>query len=188
MIQNSFVIPLCMGIAFFVFAAAGAGAEPNRDTRPQVPSITLEDQYGVTHKYTFPRERVLLVTISGQKGSKDMDPWLETLHEAYDWKIDFQGIADLSNVPFLARKLARAAIRKKSTLPVLCDWSGEVSQAFGPDNAAANVFLVSPEGKIVHRASGPMTEAALNEVRAAIEQFLASDATTPTNVTPLPPR
>ena len=188
MTRNRFTIPLCIGFTFFSFTAAGAGAEPNRDTRAQVPAFTLEDQYGETHKYAFPRGRVLLVTISGQKGSKDMDPWLETLHEAYDGKIDFQGIADLSNVPYLARKLARAAIRKKSTLPVLCDWSGEVSQRFGADSAAANVFVVSPDGRIRHHAKGPITATALDEVRAAIDRFLIGDAIPDPNVSTVSPR
>ena len=188
MIRNYFTLSLSIGIAFFMLGAACAGAESNEDTRARVPAFTLEDQYGVTHEYTFPRERVLLVTISARKGSRDMDPWLKALHEAYDGKIDFQGIADLSGTPYMARKFVRAVIRNRSTRSVLCDWSGEVSQGFGADSAVANVLVVSPGGRIHHHAKGPMTDAALNKVRAAIDHFLTGDATTHTNVTPLPPR
>ena len=183
MIRNCLIASLCIGCALFVFATAHVGAEPTQEKRPQAPSVKLEDQYGATHEYTFPRERVLLVTISGKKGSKDMDRWLETLHETYDGKIDFQGIADLSMVPYLAHKLARLAIRNKTKDPVLCDWSGEVCQGFGADSAVANVLVVSPSGHIYHHAKGPMTDAALNVVRAAIDCFLVGDSNPDPNAT-----
>lgn len=176
MTRNCFAIPVCIGAVLFGFTATPVGAEPHQDKRPQAPSFTLEDQYGVTHEYTFPRERVLLVTIAGRESSKDMDSWLKALHKAYDGKIDFQGIADLSAVPYIARKFVRAAIRSKSKDPVLCDWSGEVCQRFEADGSVANVIVVSPDGHIHHHAKGAMTDAALNEVRAAIDRFLVDDS------------
>ena len=149
---------------------AVASKKANTSEEPEIaPAITLDDQYGKSHEYTFPRERVLLITIAAREGSHDMDPWVDALHERYDGVIDFQGIADLEGVPYLARKFARAMIKKRSKRPVLCDWEGEVSNEYGVDREAANVLVVSPEGRIVHRQTGPMTDEAQEKMFEVID-------------------
>ena len=153
---------------------AVASEKAGTSEQPEVaPVITLVDQYGDTHEYTFPRERVLLITIAGRKGSRNMDPWVETLRERYDGVIDFQGIADLEGVPYLARKFARAMIKKRSKRPVLCDWEGEVSEDYDTDRKAANVIVVSPEGNIVHRQTGPMTDERRDKMFEVIDSYTA---------------
>ena len=176
MIRNCLIASLCIGCALFVFATAHVGAEPTQEKRPQAPSVKLEDQYGATHEYTFPRERVLLVTIAGRESSKDMDSWLKALHKAYDGKIDFQGIADLSAMPYISRNFVRASLRTTSTRSFICDCSAYVFPGFGADSAVANVLVVSPDGSIRHHAKGAMTDAALREVRAALDRFLVADS------------
>lgn len=73
------------------------------------------------------------MTIADHKGSDQLAPWIQQLHDRYQKNIDIDGVADVSNVPKPLQGFLRATFRNQLAYSVMLDWDGTVVRQGVPD-------------------------------------------------------
>lgn len=132
----------------------------------------LSDQDAKTRSYRFPKAKVTVMTVADHKGSDQLAPWIQALHDRYRKRIDIDGVADVSMIPKLFHGMFREAFRKKLTYSVMLDWEGSVVKEFGYTKGVANIYVIDRCGRIVQQVTGPMREAAARELFDEIDRVL----------------
>ena len=89
-------------------------------------NFELTDQDATTRSYRFPKGKVTVMTVADHKGSDQLAPWIQRLHDRYEKRIDIDGVADVSMIPRPFHNMFREAFRKRLTYSVMLDWSGSV--------------------------------------------------------------
>lgn len=133
---------------------------------PQAPAFTLENLQGETQQFSFPRTKVLIIAIADQKGSEDMENWIQPLYDRYTDSVDIHGVAELSAVPKFARGIARGIISGIVKQPIMLDWTGNVSSQFAAKSGVTNVYAINAQGQIIASGSGL---ASLDKLKAIAE-------------------
>ncbi len=139
-------------------AADGAPESPSSTHGLKIGSFMLKDQRGRRHEQTFPKKRVSIYALADRKGSDQLEDWITPLYKQYEDRVDLCGVANLKGVPKFMRPMIRGMFRKGVDYPVMMDWSGETCEAFGYRANAADIFVVAPNGVLIHRVSGGVTE------------------------------
>lgn len=134
--------------------------------------FTLEDQFGNEVAVKFPSNRPVVLVFGDREGSAQVEGWVRPVYGKYTDKLYIFGIAELSAVPWAAKPVVRRIIKSKSKNPIMLDWSGKVSKSYGCEKGKANVFVVSPAGKITAVKRGAATGAALKELYREIDALL----------------
>lgn len=141
-------------------------------TETRAPEFELKDQHDNATSYNFPKNKITVLTFGDRKGSEQIEGWARPLWDRYQNKIDQQGVAVLSSVPFFARGVVRGIFKSKVKYSVLLDWKGDVSEAYGYRSGKANVFVIDREGRIVLKIVGAANQSELNRVFATIDGLL----------------
>jgi alkyl hydroperoxide reductase subunit AhpC len=68
--------------------------------------------------------------------------------------------------------MVRVLFRTQVKYPVLLDWKGEVSRAYGFSGGEANLVIVDHGGSVVYRTIGPADEGRLEEVFRQIDRLM----------------
>lgn len=132
----------------------------------------LKDQYDNSASYRFPKQKVTVLTFGDRKGSEQIEGWVRPLWDRYQTKIDQQGVAVLSSVPFFARGIVRGVFKSKVKYPVLLDWTGKVSRAYSYSGGKANLYVIDRNGQIVMKITGAASTTELHKVFAQIDRML----------------
>ena len=148
-------------LALFHTAALAAPAEKLTD-------FELTDQDAKTRAYRFPKAKVTVMTVADHKGSEQLAPWIQRLHDRYEKRIDIDGVADVSMIPKPFHNMFREAFRKQLTYSVMLDWGGAVVKQFGYVKGVANIYVIDRSGRIVKQVTGPVSDAAEREIERAI--------------------
>lgn len=144
---------------------------PAEASPPQAPAFTLENLKGEKQSFSFPRSKILIIAIADQKGSEDMENWIQPLYDRYTDSVDIQGVAELSAVPKFARGIARGIISGIVKQPIMLDWTGTVSSQFGAQAGVTNVYAINAQGQIIAQGSGA---ANLDKLKAIAESVDAA--------------
>lgn len=137
----------------------------------QVDGWTLEDQYGRTRTIGFPRDRLMLVTVCDQRGSKDLEPWVKTVFSRFQNRLDIEGVADVSSVPSTLRGLVRRGF-KGQTHSIMLDWEGSVVRRFAYQKSVPNLYLIDGKGRVQGCWTGVMTSEQSQLIQQKIEALL----------------
>ncbi|MCC6490098.1 MAG: hypothetical protein IT364_21610 [Candidatus Hydrogenedentes bacterium] len=135
----------------------------------RAPEFELRDQFGATHRYTYPREKVAVLLIADKQGSEQVSTWVLPLYERYKDRIDIDGVADLSAVPGFLRGTVRFFIKRSADHPIMLDWDGAVCGDFACVSEKVNVFLVNKDGSIRLTLHGPADDSLLERICAEID-------------------
>jgi len=138
----------------------------------KVPDFELKDQYDKAASYRFPKQKITVLTFGDRKGSEQIEGWVRPLWDRYQTKIDQQGVAVLTSVPFFARGVVRGIFKSKVKYSVLLDWTGDVSKSFGYQSGRANVYVINRDGQIVLTVTGTASQTELDKVFAQIDRIL----------------
>ena len=133
----------------------------------------LTDQHLAARRYRFPKANVTVMTVADHKGSGQLAPWIQRLHDRYRRKIDIDGVADVSNVPGPLQGLIRATFRKQLAYSVMLDWDGSVVRQFAYTKGVANIFVIDRRGQIVKQTSGPIDDDVLRILVQEIDRAIA---------------
>lgn len=155
-------------VMVWVAAALGAGAP----TAEGMDGFSLPDQFGRLHRVAFPKARISVVTLADRAGSEQIEGWIRPLYERYCDGIDIHGVAKVEGVPAPLKPLLCAMFRRSFTFPILMDWTGAVSRAFGHEARVANVVVLSPAGHVVYRFNGRAEPAELRRCFHQIDRML----------------
>lgn len=134
-------------------AAFGAPVEKLTD-------FELADQNLKTRIYRFPKSKVTVMTVADHKGSGELAPWIQRLHDRYQKKIDIDGVADVSKIPKPLHAIFRAAFRKQLAYSVMLDWDGTVVKQFAYKKGVANFYVIDSDGRVLNQITGPISDAA----------------------------
>lgn len=170
-------------------APAKAAAKPSPSARPTpAPTPTpdplpklgmgvnfqLSDQFDKPHSVQFPRQQPTVLAFGDKDGSNQIEGWIKPLYERYTDRIDIQGVAQLDMVPAFARGMVRGIMGSLTTNPVMLDWDGTVSKAFGyAGGGQAGIYVVDGDGAIRWRTTGAATTAGLTAAQDVVDQLLA---------------
>jgi len=141
-------------------------------TETRAPEFELKDQHDKAASYSFPKDKVTVLAFGDRKGSEQIEGWVRPLWDRYQARIDQQGVAVLSSVPFFARGFVRSIFKSKVRFSVLLDWKGDVAKSYGYRSGKANVYVINREGRIVLKVTGAASQSELNRVFAAIDGLL----------------
>lgn len=156
-------------------ATRDVSVAPEDGPTRHVSPFTLEDQFGTTHTYTFPRTKVSVLLLADKDGSKQVKSWVIPLHERYGDKVDVDGVAELSAVPVLMRGIVRFFFKRNSERPIMMDWEGGVTEAFEPTPGVVNVYVIDTSGQVVCEHSGEATSDTLAKVTDAVDRRLKEE-------------
>ncbi len=136
--------------------------------------FALSDQDAKTRSYQFPKAKVTVMTVADHKGSDQLAPWIQSLHDRYGKRIDIDGVADVSMIPRPFHGMFREAFRKRLTYSVMLDWGGAVVKEFGYTKGVANIYVIDRHGRIVKQATGPCDDDAARELFTTIDRAVSN--------------
>lgn len=166
-----FIAALTVLLATAVPAATNAPAPPTRS-----PTFTLRDQFDRQHEFKFPRAKPAVLAVADKKGAEDIEGWAAPLAERFGDRIDIPGLADVSAAPRPLRGLVQARFKKAITHPVMLDWEGDTARAFNYTKGRANLYLIAPDGRVLHHLAGKADAEQLRDLTQRIETLLAAAA------------
>ena len=158
---------------FFLIAALALRVAAVAAPVEKLTDFDLTDQDAKPRVYRFPKAKVTVMTVADHKGSDQLAPWIQKLHDRYQNRIDIDGIADVSMIAKPFQAMFREAFRKQLTRSVMLDWDGAVVKQFGYTKAVANLYVIDRQGRIVKQITGPMTEDGAREITREIDRVLA---------------
>ena len=154
-------------LAYILMHTVALGAAVDK-----LSDFELTDQDEKLRSYRFPKTKITVMTVADHKGSDQLAPWIQALHDRYAKRIDIDGVADVSIIPKPFHGMFRAACRKQLTYSVMLDWSGDVVKQFAPAKAVANIYVIDQSGRILKQVTGPVTNPTLNELTREIDRTL----------------
>jgi hypothetical protein len=166
-------LALCLAFAGLSTLSPDSSRAPANAAPGRLSSFKLADQFGTNHSVAFPRQRLLLLTIADLQGSKQVHSWTQPTSQLHNPHLDWLGIAHVGPVPKLFRGRILRDLRARYPQPLLIDWSNDFAESLSCIPDQANIFLVHPNGLILHRASGPATSTALLQLHNAINHTLS---------------
>lgn len=137
------------------------------------PAFTLRDQFDTQHEFKFPRAKPAVLVVADKKGSEEIKGWAQPLAERFGDQIDLPGLADVSAVPRSLRGMVQSKFRKAMTQPVMLDWEGKISGSFKYTKGQANVYLIGPDGRVLHHLAGRADEGKLADLGELIAAMLS---------------
>ena len=171
--QSRMKVALCTFMFVTATIAHGLAGEGACSVPTNAPArIALRDQFDAPLTLAFPTTNIVFLTIADKAGSEQIAGWVAPIKERFDTRVEICGIADVSAVPRLLRGLVRNRFRKAQSHPVMLDWSGDEVKAFGCVSDQVNVFVINGEGRILKRATGPVSKTALREVIEVLDEAL----------------
>lgn len=160
--------------ACLLLAAAAAPMTGASGVGARAMDFELRDQFGKTLAYRFPKEKASALVFGDRKGSAQVEGWVRPLYERYGDRIDLHGVAVLNSIPSLFRGVARRQFRKQIRYPVLLDFAGDVTKAYGYEGDKANVYVIARDGTVVYKATGAATPDGLQRLFAEVDRQLAA--------------
>lgn len=139
----------------------------------KLQNFELTDQHVRTRRYEFPKAKVTVMTVADHKGSDQLAPWIQRLHDRYKERVDIDGVADVSMVPKPFHNMVREAFRKQLTYSVMLDWGGSVVKQFGYAKGVPNIYVIDRGGRIVKQVAGPVSNEALRGLTRQIDRAIA---------------
>jgi cytochrome oxidase Cu insertion factor (SCO1/SenC/PrrC family) len=165
-------ISVCVLLAAALADASETNAPIPATTVAVCPEFTLLDQFGTRHEFKFPRTKPTVLAVADKKGSEQIEGWAHPLAEQFGEQIDIPGLADVSAVPRPLRGMVQSKFKKAMTQPVMLDWEGRISSGFKYTKGQANVYLIAPDGRVLHHLAGKAEAGKLADLAARIEALL----------------
>jgi hypothetical protein len=132
--------------------------------------IELRDQFDQPRRLAFPTTNIVILAIADRKGSEQIDDWVAAVKTRYAGRVEWYGLADVSNVPRWLRGKVRRETQASQRHPVMMDWSGSVCERFARKRGLANILVLDRDGIIRARFDGPAAEGTIAKLCEALEQ------------------
>lgn len=159
--------------ALTLLSVNGVSAGEKRVDVAKLNRISTVDQFGKSHQFHFPTRKPVLVTTAGQRGSRDIEPWIRPIAESYYGKVEIVGIAQLNGVPASLRgPLRKLFAMQSASHPVLLDWNGELCDLLPYSKSAVSVCLLDQRGKIVWQASGKVSPSKMAQLQRTLKTMV----------------
>lgn len=142
----------------------------------QCAEFSLSDQFDQQHTFKFPQLKPIVLAVADKQGSAEIESWTHPLAERFGNRIDLPGLADVSAVPRPLRGYVQGKFKQAIKHPVMLDWEGKVASGFHYTKGQANVYLIAPDGRVLHHLTGRADAAKLRDLGERIEALLTPPA------------
>jgi hypothetical protein len=140
----------------------------------QGQDFQLTDQFDRAHIFRFPKDQPSVLAFGDKDGSNQIEGWIKPLVERYTDQLDIQGVAELGMVPGFARGMVKGIMSALTTNPVMLDWQGTVSKAYGyAGGGQAGIVILDASGVIRRRTAGAVTATDIAGAQRVLDQLLA---------------
>lgn len=168
-VTNLFIFTLLIGVASFA-----------KDKPPKVgdaaPDFTLQDAEEKQHNLKKLRGKLVFLIMGNRKIRKEDDKWAEAFQKDYkkDKRVTAYIVGDLRSVPgFIPKRFIRFQLKRKPPpVTFLLDWKGQVHQRYHTEKKKPNLYLISPQGKIVFHRKANFKEEIYAELKKQIDALL----------------
>jgi hypothetical protein len=143
----------------------------------QLSDFVLSDQNSVFRRYSFPKQKVTVMSVADRAGSEQLEPWIRSLYERYGSRIDIDGVADVSRVPKRLHGVVRAFFRSRLTHSVMLDWNGSVVKRLEYEPGVANIYVIDRRGIILKQITGPANATLQHQLFRTIDGALGNAET-----------
>ena len=154
---------------FIMLTVALAGVGP-ASAQTRISNFGLKNQNDQYTEVNFPSDRPVILIFGDRKGAEQIAGWSKPLYDGYGKRVYIFGIASLGGVPSYARGLVRRLIKRQTSYPVLLDWGGKVADGLGYEAGKAFVVVLSKDGSVTAKHSGPANETSLNAIKAELNK------------------
>lgn len=141
------------------------------------PDFTLQDAEEKQHNLKKLRGKLVFLIMGNRKIRKEDDKWAEAFQKDYkkDKRVTAYIIADMRSVPgFIPKGFIRSRIKRKPPpVTFLMDWKGQVHQRYQTEKKKPNLYLISPQGKIVFHRKANFNPEIYAELKKQIDTLLA---------------
>lgn len=149
-------IVTCLFICVMLLSVAIPAEEKPPKVGDTAPDFTLQDAEEKDHNLKKLRGKLVFLIMGNRKIRKEDDKWAEAFQKDYkkNKRVTAYIIADMRSVPgFIPKGFIRSRIKRKPPpVTFLMDWKGQVHQRYQTKKKKPNLYLISPQGKIVfHR-------------------------------------
>ena len=159
---------------FALFGVVGLGTVVASPLK-QLSDFALSDQNSVFRRYSFPKQKVTVMSVADRAGSEQLEPWIRSLYERYGSQIDIDGVADVSMVPKPFQGVVRAHFRKHLAHSVMLDWDGSVVKRLEYKAGVANIYVLDRFGTILKRITGPLDATLRRELFRTVDGAIADN-------------
>jgi hypothetical protein len=156
----------------FISAVMVAFGMRDVSAQTRVSNFGLKDQNDKYTEVNFPSDRPVILIFGDRKGAGQIGGWSEPLYRDHGEKVYIFGIASLGGVPSYARGLVRRLIKRQTSYPVLLDWGGKVAKSIEYEAGKAFVVVVSRDGSVKVKRSGPASESGLTAIKEELNKLL----------------
>ena len=160
---------------FCLFTGVASAAEPARVPTNAPARVELRDQYDAVQTLSFPTTNIIVLTIADKGGSEQVGGWVTLLKSRYSGRIEIRGLADVGGVPGFLQGKIRRKFQESHKYPVMLDWSGKICAQFGYEKGVANILILSRDGSILGRSTGPAVEPACANCKVILDKALAAE-------------
>ena len=156
-------------LAVAIIAAPALALDPGENA----PVFDLEDQFDKPWSLTALKGNVVVLIAATPKSGEAMDPWVSSLNEKYGTGIKLVGMMDLHRLPGIIRSVAKSRIKKETQQPLMLDFSGSASKAYGANDKNPVVVVIDKDSK-VQAVAGSHSEEGLASVTTVIDKLLGA--------------
>ena len=140
------------------------------------PEFSLQDFEEKLHTLKKLRGKVVFLIMGNRKIRKEDDKWAEAFKKDFkeNKNISAYIIADMRSVPgFIPKRFIRSQIKKKPPpVKFLFDWKGEIHKKYHTEKKKPNLYLISPQGKIVFHKKADFKPELYTELKKQISTLL----------------
>ncbi len=140
------------------------------------PEFALQDFEEKVHSLKKLRGKVVFLIMGNRKIRKEDDKWAEAFNKDFkeNKKMTAYIIADMRSVPgFIPKRFIRSQIKKKPPpVKFLFDWKGEIHKKYHTDKKKPNLYLISPQGKIIFHRKANFKPELYTELKKQIHTLL----------------
>ena len=131
--------------------------------------FTLDDQFGRTHRQAdvFGDGPVVILAGAQRQAPDEMRAWEHALHNRVPEGTRIVGLSNLERLPFFVPKgvVTKGLANQLPSVPVLCDWKGQVYADLGfPAGATISVGVFGASGEPLGVVTGEHTDTRLAQI------------------------
>ena len=138
----------------------------------------IEDQFQNVHRRSDVEGNIVLLIGSDRGGSAFNGPWGKAIqdslvdHPHYD-QISHLAYANMRGLPFFLKGMVRSKFPQEPERWVMMDYKGIIAKTYDFAPKASNILVFSPDGALVHQASGrEPDDQKVEQIETVIRQLL----------------
>jgi len=161
---------LCVTVFAALLLAPAFAAAPEVGARS--PDFNLKDQFGKVWNLADMTGAVTILVAADPDSGRAMGPWVDALKSRYSGKARILGLLDLHTVPGIGRGIAKSRIRRETKDPMMLDFGGVVSRAYGISSKCPTVVVIDKALIVRAVVTAACDKETLQTITSAVDKAL----------------